>query len=99
VKRLFIVSAFLVILSGCGLSASLDVRAYDNCLARHPQDTVVCEGPRQAYEVGPTIVQAKSAAARSPAGQGSEDGLVPNPPLTPVPLHPGPMPVTSGPNG
>jgi hypothetical protein len=99
VKRLFIVSALLALVSGCGLGAGPDVRAYDNCLARHPQDTVVCEGPRQAYEVGPTIVQARSTTTRSPAGYGHEEGLVPNPSLTPVPLHPGPMPVTSGPNG
>ena len=53
-KRLLIVSAFLVVLSGCGLGEGRDVRAYNTCLARHPQDVVVCEGPRQAYEVDPT---------------------------------------------
>jgi hypothetical protein len=85
--------------SGLGLGAGLDVRAYDNCLARHPQDTLVCEGPRQAYEVGPTIVQARSTTTRSPAGYDYEEGLALNPPMTPVQLRPGPMPVISGPNG
>ena len=66
VKRLLMVSAFLVVLSGCGMGR--DVRAYNTCLARHPEDAVVCEGPRQAYEVEPTIVQARLAggAARTP---------------------------------
>jgi hypothetical protein len=99
VKRLLIVSALLVLVSGCGLGTGRDVRAYNTCLSRHPQDVVVCEGPRQAYEMDPTIVQPRSAAARSPAGRAYEEGLAPTPPLTPVPLHPGPIPVTSGPNG
>jgi hypothetical protein len=99
VKRLLIISVLPVLVSGCSLAVDRDVRAYNTCLSRHPQDTVVSEGPRQAYEVGPTIVQARSTTTRSPAGYGYEEGLVPNPSLTPVPLHPGPMPVTSGPNG
>jgi hypothetical protein len=35
VKRLLMVSAFLVVLSGCGLGMGRDVRAYNTCLARH----------------------------------------------------------------
>jgi hypothetical protein len=100
VYRLLIVSAFLVILSGCGLVVDRDVRAYNTCLARHPQDTVVCEGPRQAYEVDPYIVQARSATGRPTAGYGNGEGLaVPNRSLTPVSLHPSSMPNTTDPNG
>jgi hypothetical protein len=63
VKRLLIVSALPVVLSGCGLAADRDVRAYNTCLARHPQDAVVCEGPRQAYDVDEYILQANSATS------------------------------------
>jgi len=63
VRRLLILSAFPVLLSGCGLAADRDVRAYNTCLARHPQDTVVCEGPRQAYEVDNYVLEAASPAS------------------------------------
>jgi hypothetical protein len=44
-ERLLIVSAFLVTLDGCGLDVGRDVRAYNTCLSRHPQDVVVvCDG-------------------------------------------------------
>jgi len=65
VKRLLIVSALYIVLSGCGLAAGRDVRAYNTCLARHPQDAVVCEGPRQAYEVDNSPLQANSATSPS----------------------------------
>jgi|SRR5271163_158765 len=96
VKRLLIVSAFLVVLSGCGLGEGRDVRAYNTCLARHPQDVVVCEGPRQAYEVDSTIIQARSATAVRGYGEGSplSDRV-----LKPAPLHSGPIPLTPDPNG
>jgi hypothetical protein len=65
VNRLLSVLAFPVLLAGCGLGAGSDVRAYNTCLSRHPQDAVVCEGPRQAYELEPSIVQARSVADSS----------------------------------
>ena len=34
-----------------GSPISLDGLAYDTCLARHPRDVALCEGPRQAYEL------------------------------------------------
>lgn len=64
-KRLFILSALSILLSGCGLAAGPDIRAYNTCLARHPQDAVVCEGPRQAYEVDNSVLQANSATGAS----------------------------------
>jgi len=71
-------------------------RAYNACLSRHSQDVVVCEGPRQAYEVGPTTVQASSVTA---AGYGyDERAIMPGSRRSPVPLHPGPMPVGSCPS-
>jgi len=64
VNRLLIVPALAVLLSGCSLAAERDVRAYNACISRHPQDMVVCEGPRRAYEVDLPTFQAKSAAIR-----------------------------------
>jgi hypothetical protein len=96
VKQLLIVSALLVVLSGCGLGESRDVRAYNICRARHPQDVVACEGPRQAYEVDPTIIQARSATAVRGYGEGSP---LSDPVLKPTPLHSGPIPLTPDPNG
>jgi hypothetical protein len=65
VKRLLIVSALSILLSGCGLAAGRDVRAYNTCVARHPQDAVVCEGPRQAYELDSSVFQANLATSAS----------------------------------
>ena len=63
-NRLLIVPALAVLLNGCILAAERDVRAYNTCISRHPQDMVVCEGPRRAYEVDLPTFQAKSAAIR-----------------------------------
>ena len=70
VARLFVVLALSVLLGGCGLAVGQDVRAYNTCLSRHPDDTVVCEGPRQAYELDPSVVQPRSVASRPAAGHG-----------------------------
>jgi hypothetical protein len=100
VNRLPIVSALAVLLTGCGLAGNKDVRAYDACLSRHPQEVVVCEGPRQAYEIDDSTFSARSAAIRPTAGYSYEEGLaVPAPLLTPVKLRRDPMPVTFGLNG
>jgi hypothetical protein len=101
VNRLPIVSALAVLLSSCSLAGNQDVRAYNACLSRHPQDVVVCEGPRQAYEIDDFTFSARSAAIRRPtAGYSYEEGLaVSAPPVAPVHLHPDPMPVTFGLNG
>ena len=63
VKRLLIVSLLSILLSGCGFAGGRDVRAYNSCLTRHPQDAVVCEGPRQAYEADNSVLQANSATS------------------------------------
>ena len=65
VRRLIILFALPLLVTGCGLGESLDIRAYNICVARHPEDAVVCEGPRQAYELDPSIVQARSVADSS----------------------------------
>jgi pSer/pThr/pTyr-binding forkhead associated (FHA) protein len=67
VKRLLMVLALSVLTGGCGIAVGQDVRAYDACLSRHPHDTVVCEGPRQAYELEPSVVQPRSVASRPAA--------------------------------
>jgi pSer/pThr/pTyr-binding forkhead associated (FHA) protein len=69
-KRPFIALALSFFASGCSLAVGQDVRAYNTCLSRHPHDTVVCEGPRQAYELDPSIVQLRSVASRRAAGYG-----------------------------
>jgi hypothetical protein len=100
VKHLFVVSALAIVLTGCGLPADRDVRAYDACMSRHPQEAAICEGPRQAYEVDTSRYQARAAAISPPAASSSEDrSAATDPALTPVPLHPNLVPVTSGPNG
>jgi hypothetical protein len=70
VARLFVVLALSVLLGGCGLTMRQDVRAYNTCLTRHPDDTMLCEGPRQAYELDPSVVQPRSVASRPVAGHG-----------------------------
>jgi hypothetical protein len=47
VKQLLILSMIAIVLTGCSLSAGRDVRAYNACVARHPREVVLCEGPRQ----------------------------------------------------
>jgi hypothetical protein len=61
VKRLLIVSALVALTAGCSFAAGRDVRAYNACLARHPQDWMVCDGPRQAYDFDQPVLQATSA--------------------------------------
>ena len=70
VKRLLVVLALSVLLGGCSLAVGQDARAYNTCLSRHPDDTMVCEGPRQAYELEPSIVQPRSVASCPAAGYG-----------------------------
>ena len=95
-NRLPIVSAVAVLLAGCSLAGNQDVRAYNACVSRHPQDVVVCEGPRQAYEIDDFTFSARSAAI----GDSYEEGLaVPVSPPAPMLLHPDPMRVTLGLNG
>jgi hypothetical protein len=56
VEHLLILSALAIVLTGCSLPAGRDVRAYDACVARHPHEAALCEGPRQAYQVdAPTL--------------------------------------------
>jgi hypothetical protein len=91
VQKLLIASALSVIVSACSLPADRDIRAYNVCLARHPQDAAVCEGPRQAYEVGPFSVPARSAAGGPATAYGFEEGpAMPSSSLAPVLLHPSP---------
>ena len=56
-KQLLILSTLAIVLAGCSLSAGRDVRAYNACLARHPHEAALCEGPRQAYEVDAATLQ------------------------------------------
>jgi len=97
-KRLLILSALSIVLAGCALPESRDVRAYNTCTARHPRELAVCEGPRQAYELNPTALEARAAAVGVPADSGHER-LSPaaRPSIAPVPLHPSTL--TSGRNG
>jgi hypothetical protein len=80
VAQLVIAAALAALLAGCGLPAGCDVRAYDACAARHPQEAALCEGPRQAYEVDTSIFQARAAAFSAPA--------LPARPLPPITFTP-----------
>lgn len=87
-KHLFIASALTIVLTACGLPAERDVRAYDACMSRHPQEAALCEGPRQAYEVDTATFQARAAAYSLPAGSSYEEPpAAAHPALTPVPLR------------
>jgi hypothetical protein len=99
VQQLLIASALSLIVSACTLPLDRETRAYNTCLARHPQEAAVCEGPRQAYEIDASDIPARATANRPGTGPIGEGGSAVRPALRPVPLHPGPMPVTSGPNG
>jgi len=61
-RELLVASTLAVALSSCGSSASRDVLAYEACLARHPKEVALCEGPRQAYELNPTAFQERASA-------------------------------------
>jgi hypothetical protein len=100
VKHLLIASALAIVLTGCGLPAGRDVRAYDVCISRHPQEAALCEGPRQAYDVDMSTYQAKATAISPPASSSNaERSAASHPALTPVPLGPNLTPITSGPSG
>jgi hypothetical protein len=71
-KQLLVLSVVPIVLAGCGSPASRDVRAYDACVARHPQEAALCEGPRQAYELDPTAFQARASAIGRPGGSSNE---------------------------
>ena len=62
------ISGITIALTGCSFTASRDVLAYDACVARHPQEPAVCEGPRQAYELDPIALQARADAVSPPVG-------------------------------
>ena len=74
-SRLPILLTIVVLLSGCNLAVERDVLAYNACVTRHPQDVVLCEGPRQAYEINPSGLEASSVAITLPARYGVEEGL------------------------
>lgn len=62
-KQLLGASLLPIAVIGCGSPAGRDVLAYDDCITKHPQETALCEGPRQAYELDPTEFQARAAGA------------------------------------
>jgi len=100
VKHLLIISALTIVLTGCGFPAGRDVRAYDTCMSRHPQEAALCEGPRQAYEVDTSTFQAKAAEISPPASSSyDERAAATHPALAPMPLRPNVRPITPGPNG
>jgi hypothetical protein len=49
-KTLPVVLPLLLLFCGCAVTQDRDVRAYNACLLRHPNETALCEAPRQAYQ-------------------------------------------------
>jgi hypothetical protein len=49
-KMFLVVLPILLLFCGCAVTQDRDVRAYDACLARHPNETPLCEAPREAYQ-------------------------------------------------
>jgi len=90
-KRPLILSGFLIALTSCGSATSRDIRAYSTCVARHPQEAALCEGPRQAYELDPAAFQARAAAIGREGRNFDELSPGPHPALSLVPLHPNPF--------
>ena len=97
-QQLLIGSALSLIVGACSLPADREPPAYNVCLARHAQETALCEGPRQAYEVDASDTRARATASRPAAdytrGLGWSRSCA-----QACPLHPARMSVTSGPNG
>ena len=92
-QQLLIASALSLIVSACSLPADRETRAYNTCLARHPQEALVCEAPGQAYEVDASDIPARVTASSRSAGYLSEGGSAgKGPALRPVPLHPDRVP-------
>jgi hypothetical protein len=60
VKQRLILLALSACMAGCSFAADRDTRAYNMCLRRHPQDALVCDGPRQAYQFDGSVLQAHS---------------------------------------
>jgi hypothetical protein len=99
-KYLLIGSAIVILLAGCSLPAERNVRAYDNCLSRHPQESALCEGPLEAYEVDTSIFEAKAAPISPPAIGGYDDRRIAGPSApTPLPVRLDQAPRTADPHG
>ncbi len=67
VKQLLILSTLAITLTGCGLPAGRDVRAFNTCVARHPDEAALCEGPRQAYEVDAATLRIGAGSITPPS--------------------------------
>ena len=65
-QQLFLFTVLIAVLTGCGFPADRAVHAYDTCIARHPQEVVVCEGPRESYQVDTPTLQAMGPDKRVP---------------------------------
>jgi hypothetical protein len=66
VQQLLIGSALSLIVGACSLPADREPRAYYVCLARHAQETALCEGPQQAYEIDASDIPARATAVARP---------------------------------
>src|SRR5262245_33847023 len=64
-RQLLSISVLAIVVTSCSSPVSLDVLAYDTCIARHPQEVALCEGPRRAYELEPIAFQARAAGLNS----------------------------------
>jgi hypothetical protein len=55
VQQLLIASALSLLASACSLPADRETRAYNVCLARHAQETAICEDCDRLTRLRPLI--------------------------------------------
>jgi hypothetical protein len=67
-RQLLPASLLAVTVTGCVYPVGRDALAYQACIARHPQDVLICDGPRQAYEFDASEFEATAAPIRRPVG-------------------------------
>ena len=58
-KMLLVVVPILLFFCGCTVTQDRGVQAYNACLLRHPNETPLCEAPRDAYQPDVPTVAAR----------------------------------------
>jgi hypothetical protein len=97
-KQSISLSLVIMALTHCAYQPSRDVLAYNLCIARHPSEAPICEGPRQAYRLDLSASE-RGAAATSALTAGSDQKQMTAAPLALGPEQIHPNPTASAPHG